>query len=642
MNERTVFEPRSPGRAGPGTRLNDLYEIDALLAVGGMGEVFRGHAIETGDPVAIKTIRPDFAGNAQALALFRKEAAALRDVHHGAVVRYYVFSIDRRLELPYLAMEFVTGESLADRLRSGALPFEEVEILRRRLAGGLQAAHEAGIVHRDVSPDNVILPDGSVARAKIIDFGIARSATGQTVIGDGFAGKYDYVSPEQLGLQGGDVTGRSDIYSLALVLAQASRGRPVDMGDSPADFIARRATVPDLTGVDSRLCPLLEAMLQPDPKRRPESMAEVEAWRPATSSKGGAKGGGKGDETERKGRGRLLLLGGGGLGLAIAAGVAAMLALQPSAPVPSPRETGTPLSEGTGPGAKPSAPPPEDKVDDIPRTTPPRSDPPPRFDPGGGSPPDRLEPPSDRPGSGGETGTKAPPVRPPQTPPVVVPPPETPPEPPPGSSGMERVAAYIRSYRGGSCFFLNPTTVGAREASVEAYGVDPQPFRVFDAAFRKALGFEARIQLRQIEPGQCAVVDVLATQAEAKPSSVPVLKLDGDRIRSGDELRGQLDVPEGRQIRLLLIEGDGALHDLSPYLKRNGRQASFAIRLEKPASADQWRPQLLVAVASKTPVSMAGGGAPPRAETLFPAIARDAASPDSGLGLAVRYLKVGG
>ncbi|WP_164153198.1 protein kinase domain-containing protein, partial [Stenotrophomonas maltophilia] len=90
----------------------------------------------------------------------RKEAAALRDVHHGAVVRYYVFSIDRRLDLPYLAMEFVTGESLAERLRSGPLSFEEVEILRRRLAGGLQAAHEAGIVHRDISPDNVILPGG--------------------------------------------------------------------------------------------------------------------------------------------------------------------------------------------------------------------------------------------------------------------------------------------------------------------------------------------------------------------------------------------------------------------------------------------------------------------------------------------------
>ncbi|MFD0937084.1 serine/threonine-protein kinase, partial [Methylobacterium trifolii] len=279
MDERTIVEAKARIRAGPGTRLNDLYQIDDLIAVGGMGEVYRGHVIETGDPVAIKTIRPDFAENAHALALFRKEAAALFNVHHGAVVRYFVFSIDRRLDLPYLAMEYVTGESLAEAVKGGPLPFASVEILRRRLASGFQAAHEAGIVHRDVSPDNVILPAGDPARAKIIDFGIARAPVGgATVIGDGFAGKYSYVSPEQFGLQGGVVDARSDIYSLGLVLAEASLGRPLDMGANPADFIARRSAVPDLAGVDPRLVPLLEAVLRPDPRLRPESMADVAAW----------------------------------------------------------------------------------------------------------------------------------------------------------------------------------------------------------------------------------------------------------------------------------------------------------------------------------------------------------------------------
>ncbi len=139
------------------------------------------------------------------------------------------------------------------------------------MAGGLAAAHEAGIVHRDVTPDNIILPGGDPARAKIIDFGIARLAETKTVIGTGFAGKYAYASPEQFGLQGGEVTLRSDIYSLGLVLAQASRGRALDMGAEYPNVIAKRSSVPDLAEVDSRLIPLLQAMLQPDPRQRPEA-----------------------------------------------------------------------------------------------------------------------------------------------------------------------------------------------------------------------------------------------------------------------------------------------------------------------------------------------------------------------------------
>ena len=129
-------------------------------------------------------------------------------------------------------MEYVDGQPLSEILKSGPLSFDAVRVLQRRLASGLQAAHELGIVHRDVSPDNVILPGGNVARAKIIDFGIARStlAGDETVIGGGFAGKFGYVSPEQLGLFGGEVTAKSDIYSLGLVLAEALSGRSARHG----------------------------------------------------------------------------------------------------------------------------------------------------------------------------------------------------------------------------------------------------------------------------------------------------------------------------------------------------------------------------------------------------------------------------
>jgi serine/threonine-protein kinase len=267
------------GFVGPGTILNGIYEIDAVIGVGGMGEVYRGHAIQSGDAVAIKMMRPEFARNQAALALFKKEASALHQIQHDAIVRYYVFAVEAVLQRPYLAMEFVNGQSLSDLLSSGQLGFEAAAALMRRIAAGLQAAHEREVVHRDVSPQNIIVPDANVTRAKLIDFGIARSPLGDgTVIGGGFAGKFNYVSPEQLGLFGGDVTPKSDIYSLGLVLAEALTGRALDMGGTQVDVIEKRRRVPDLGNVDARFRSLLEQMLQPDPVDRPASMADVSTW----------------------------------------------------------------------------------------------------------------------------------------------------------------------------------------------------------------------------------------------------------------------------------------------------------------------------------------------------------------------------
>ncbi len=131
-----------------------------------------------------------------------------------------------------------------------------------------------------MSPDNIILPDGDVRKAKIIDFGIARSLRmgERTIIGGGFAGKYNYVSPEQLGMAGGDVTFKSDIYSFGLVLAEAARGRPLDMNGSQAEIVEKRRAVPDLSGIDRSIRPLIQAMLQPLPEKRPSSMAAVAEW----------------------------------------------------------------------------------------------------------------------------------------------------------------------------------------------------------------------------------------------------------------------------------------------------------------------------------------------------------------------------
>jgi predicted Ser/Thr protein kinase len=140
-------------RLAKGTRLNGIFEIDAHIASGGMGEIYSGHAIETGDSVAIKVMRSDLADNTMALALFRKEASALHFIYHDAIVRYYVFSLDPGIGRHYLAMEFVDGQPLSELLKSGPLSFETTLDLLERLAGGLNAAHQHGIIHRDLSPD---------------------------------------------------------------------------------------------------------------------------------------------------------------------------------------------------------------------------------------------------------------------------------------------------------------------------------------------------------------------------------------------------------------------------------------------------------------------------------------------------------
>jgi serine/threonine protein kinase len=281
--DRTVIQRSAARSMRPGTRLNNVYEIERLVAQGGMGEVYRGFNIQTGDPVAIKMIRPEFASDPEILDLFRREASILHSFTNDAIVRYFVFSVDPQLERAYLAMEFVEGPSLKKRLGSGPLSLAEVRILQKRVASALEAAHGHGVVHRDISPDNLIMPDGDVRSAKVIDFGIARArrAGEGTILGGGFAGKLNYASPEQLGLAGADVTAKSDIYSFGLVLAEALLGRPIDMAGSQAEMVDKRRVIPaELAWIDPTIRPLLQAMLQPLPENRPSSMAEVAAWEP--------------------------------------------------------------------------------------------------------------------------------------------------------------------------------------------------------------------------------------------------------------------------------------------------------------------------------------------------------------------------
>jgi serine/threonine-protein kinase len=260
----------------PGTVLNNTQRIEALVGRGGMGEVYRATNIHTGDQDAIKMIRPDLASDPQVRELFRREAAALRKVRHPSVVSYEgVFGDDSgRL---FLVMEFVDGPSLASLIARAPLAPADVRRIGVQIAEGLATAHACGVVHRDLSPDNVVLRGGSLDNAVLIDFGVAKrlDAT-STVVGSGFAGKLDYCSPEQCGLYDG-VDHRTDIYSLGLVLVAAALGRHLPMGSSLAHAVKARETRPDLSAVPDELRADLQRLVEPDPARRPQSMREVAA-----------------------------------------------------------------------------------------------------------------------------------------------------------------------------------------------------------------------------------------------------------------------------------------------------------------------------------------------------------------------------
>jgi serine/threonine protein kinase len=261
------------GSIPPGSLLGHTYRIDAILARGGMGEVYRARHAELETEHAIKIILPELANNQRIVDLFRREAAVLRTIRHDAVVAYDGVFRDENGRL-YLVMEFADGPSLSKLMHERTFTAAEIRLLRDRLADGLAVAHEKGVIHRDISPDNVILPGGEVTQAKIIDFGISKLADPETktIIGTDFAGKYSYVSPEQLGMFGGQIDARSDIYSLGLVLAAAAQGEPLDMGQSPISVIEARRSVPDLSRVPEGVRADLAAMLQPDPADRPQSM----------------------------------------------------------------------------------------------------------------------------------------------------------------------------------------------------------------------------------------------------------------------------------------------------------------------------------------------------------------------------------
>ena len=279
---------RAPaGELAPGTLLNGIYRIEAKLGVGGMGEVYRATNLANEEEDAIKIIGRGRADHTVIEAMFRKEARVLSRIRSPAVAQLKVFMRDPALNLLYFVTDFVPGESLLDRLKRQPATPDELRALMRRLLTGLQAVHEAGAVHRDLSPDNIILPDGDPAHAKIIDFGIAKELDPDqtTMIGDSFAGKLGYIAPEQLGFSGSKIGPWTDLYSLALVGAAFAAGKPLDMGATVGRAEETRRGAIDLSAVPEDLRPVFQKLLAYEWADRPSDAGEVQVMLEETLSR---------------------------------------------------------------------------------------------------------------------------------------------------------------------------------------------------------------------------------------------------------------------------------------------------------------------------------------------------------------------
>ena len=555
-----MYSSAAASRLPQGTRLNGIFEIDQHIASGGMGEIYSGHAIETGDSVAIKVMRSDLADNNTALALFRKEASALHYIYHDAIVRYYVFSLDPGIGRHYLAMEFVDGQPLSEILKSGPLGFEATLNLVERLASGLSAAHQHGIVHRDLSPDNILIPGRDVQRAKIIDFGIARSTRNNdgTIIGSGFAGKYNYVSPEQLGLFNGDVTAKSDIYSLGLVIAECVTGRAIDMGGSQFDVLEKRRKVPDLAAIDSRLRPLIERMLQPDPTDRPDSMATVAAWRPSVAP--AVKQQVDSEPSPKWTIGALAVV----VLLSLAGAAYYFLAETSSTPSGKNVLVSAPtLNPDAGIDAR--------RAEDARRT----------------AAENLAKQRAEEAKQIAEARAKSEQAK--------VSAADRPPNDP-----MERIRQFVRSYDGGDCFFVEPVTVAENNATLEGYGRSAAPFTVLDTEFKRTNGFEASVGYHVVQPQQCAAISFLG-RLRGPRDSLPRLDISAGNLRSNGYVNGAVGDFGNRNVELLMVDHEGNVLSLTSLLKGDGDPKTFTINLQR-GDAGPARLQLLVALVSSKPL----------------------------------------
>ena len=204
-----------------GTKLGN-YEIESLLGRGGMGVVYKARQISLNRPVALKILPPSLSSDSSFVKRFHREAEAVAQLDHPNIVQ--IIDISKAKGLHFFSMQYVEGRTLDEVLKEkGCLDADEAVRIITQAAQGIEHAHKNGIIHRDIKPSNIILDDsGSV---KVMDFGLARSTEERSKLTQSgtLMGTLDYMSPEQC--RGDELDGRTDIYSLGVVLYEALSGR---------------------------------------------------------------------------------------------------------------------------------------------------------------------------------------------------------------------------------------------------------------------------------------------------------------------------------------------------------------------------------------------------------------------------------
>jgi eukaryotic-like serine/threonine-protein kinase len=303
---RVVEEP--PETFSPGEVLCGRFKVIRFICKGGMGEVYEARDLELGDRLALKTLRPEILANPDTIKRFKHEIQLGRKVTHPNVCRIFDLGYHRtpsrgegvpENDVAFLTMELLEGETLGERLRrQSAMTTAEALPLVRQMAGALAAAHDAGVIHRDFKPANVMLvpsPDaeGPSIRAVVTDFGLARgtapsgsrttpsgTSTTSFLTGEGtLVGTLAYMAPEQL--DGGEVTPATDIYALGLVMYEMVTGQKPFHTRGPLGGAARRIREPApspctfVAGLDRRWETAILRCLEIDPAARFRSAREV-------------------------------------------------------------------------------------------------------------------------------------------------------------------------------------------------------------------------------------------------------------------------------------------------------------------------------------------------------------------------------
>lgn len=252
------------------------YEIVRPIGSGGMGVVYRARDVREGRDVALKVMAPHIAADPAMRGRVETEARAAASLSHPSIMAIHELAVVEGM--PIVVMELLEGTTLTERLQAGALPWREAVRIAAAMADGLAAAHEHGIVHRDLQPANVFLTsDGGV---KILDFGLALLHIDPAGPDQGpVAGTFGYTAPEQV--RGAAVDGRADIFALGCLLYEMVAGSPLFAGAAPQEVVGRllQGPAPDLArlaGVAPReLREIVGECVERDPADRFASAQDV-------------------------------------------------------------------------------------------------------------------------------------------------------------------------------------------------------------------------------------------------------------------------------------------------------------------------------------------------------------------------------